>query len=138
MIIRSKEYKRKMSLAKKGHAPTFIAYSKENPFFGKKHSLESKDRISKAKIGKKIGEENSNWKGDGVSYDGLHKWINRHMGKADHCDNNFLHSASRYYWANISGEYKRDPSDWHQLCPSCNKLDGIKKHSRFLRGGAFA
>lgn len=35
------------------------------------------------------------------------------------------------HWANISGEYMRDLSDWKSLCPKCNKNDNIKIHSRF-------
>lgn len=32
-----------------------------------------------------------------------------------------VEKPSRYEWANISGEYKRDRSDWVMLCPSCHR-----------------
>ena len=70
-----------------------------------------------------------NWKGNDVGYNALHTWINKCLGKASKCIND--HVASRYFWANISGEYKRDLSDWHELCQSCNQLDGVKIHYRF-------
>lgn len=68
-----------------------------------------------------------------VGYRALHEWVEKHLGKASKCSNNINHKSSRYHWANISGEYKRDLSDWHELCPSCNMNDGIKKNKRFLR-----
>lgn len=71
-----------------------------------------------------------NWKGDKVGYIGLHIWVRKQLGRASKCING--HIASRYFWANISGEYKRDLSDWHELCQSCNQTDGIKKHERFI------
>lgn len=64
-----------------------------------------------------------------VGYAGLHAWVKRQNGKAKKCING--HIAKRYYWANKSGEYKRDLNDWHELCQSCNERDGIKKHERF-------
>jgi len=32
-----------------------------------------------------------------------------------------VRERARYEWANISGEYKRDVSDYIQLCPSCHR-----------------
>lgn len=32
-----------------------------------------------------------------------------------------IDKPSRYEWANISGEYKRERSDWVMLCPSCHR-----------------
>lgn len=39
--------------------------------------------------------------------------------------NDLTHKSTRYHWANISKEYKRDFSDWMQMCPSCNLKDRI-------------
>jgi hypothetical protein len=71
------------------------------------------------------GEEHPNWKGDKARYRTIHTWVQSKLGKANYCTNNPSHIASRYHWSNISGEYKRDLSDWHSLCPSCNYSDGI-------------
>ena len=35
------------------------------------------------------------------------------------------------YCNNVSGQYKRELSDWVSLCPGCNHKDGVKVHSRF-------
>jgi len=78
-----------------------------------------------------IGEKNYKWKGDKVGYYSLHNWLKRELGKPMFCAKNMSHVAPLYHWANISGEYLRDLSDWHSLCPSCNKTDGVKKADRF-------
>ena len=58
-------------------------------------------------------------------YRALHEWINRKLGKANHCEINLSHSSKRFVWANISKLYKRDFSDWMQMCSSCNIKDRI-------------
>ena len=55
-----------------------------------------------------------------LGYRGIHHWINRIAGKASYCEHDKSHKSTRYHWANISGEYKQERSDWRQLCPSCN------------------
>jgi hypothetical protein len=69
--------------------------------------------------GKKTGLIPANFKKDGVGYDALHDWINRHRGKAakcEHCGN----ENGKIVWANKSHEYKRDLSDWLSLCGKCH------------------
>lgn len=70
-------------------------------------------------------EKGLNWKGDKVGYRTLHKWVEKHLGKANHCTNNINHKSTRYHWSNISKEYKRRLDDFIQLCPSCNCRDRI-------------
>ena len=82
---------------------------------------------------KVIGEKNHGWKGNEVGYMGLHNWIRRHYGTATKCING--HIAKRYVWANKSGEYKRELSDWQEVCDSCNFSDGISVPSRFRERG---
>ncbi len=72
------------------------------------------------------GENNSAWKGDKVGYRGLHRWVQKQLGKANKCSNDSHHQSTRFGWANISGKYKRDLNDWHELCHKCNRSDGIK------------
>lgn len=73
------------------------------------------------------GENHHKWKGDNVGYGALHDWVVQRLGKASFCSNDKNHEAPVYHWANISGEYKRDLNDWHSLCPSCNKTDGVSR-----------
>lgn len=49
----------------KGHPPTFSAKGKDNPFFGKKHSNETIEKMRIAKLGK-FGENTNGW-GGGVT-----------------------------------------------------------------------
>jgi hypothetical protein len=113
---RSAETRLKMSLAKKGKMPKFIPDNtgRERPDM--------------------LGENHWLWAGDEIGYRNLHRWVERHLGKASFCENSPIHIATRYHWANISGEYKRDLSDWRQLCPKCNINDGVKIPER-LKGG---
>lgn len=97
---------------------------------GRKHSEEQLKRMSESNIGKHsikrpdiTGEKHHYWKGDKVSYRNLHRWVESKLGKAHLCENNSSHKSTRYHWANISHEYKRDLADWKQLCPSCNGRD---------------
>lgn len=111
------------------------------------HSMESKKKISEGHKGQKAwnkgvsaswvaGEKSPEWKGDSVGYRGLHMWINKVLGKPTFCENGC--ESKRYVWANVSGEYKRDILDWHQLCAKCNSNDGVKKHPRFLERSLYA
>lgn len=69
-------------------------------------------------------EGNKKWKGDSVGYGALHDWVKRRLGKASLCSECF--STDNVQWANKSQEYKRELSDWLQLCASCHaKYDGI-------------
>lgn len=73
------------------------------------------------------GPENPMWKDEGISYAGIHKWMYREFGrpqKCDECQDTVYH---RYEWANISGRYLRDRSDWIRLCVPCHrKRDGTQ------------
>jgi hypothetical protein len=94
------------------------------------HSEETKEKMRLKKIGKHSSIKTEFKEKIGfISYSALHAWVYRKLGKAKKCSNG--HIANIYYWANISGEYKRDVSDWHELCPTCNKTDGIKINQRF-------
>jgi hypothetical protein len=51
-----------------------------------------------------------------------HIWVKSHYGKASKCEKCSNPNNYRYEWANISGEYKRERSDWMELCQSCHRL----------------
>lgn len=102
-------------------------------FTGKKHSQESRLKMSKAKAGVYFDSNNPNWKGNNISYVGIHAWLYRKFGKATKCENkkcfyprtnahgDILLKPKSFQWANKSGEYLRDIGDWMQLCTSCHK-----------------
>lgn len=67
------------------------------------------------------GINNPNWKGEEISYIGIHAWVTRQLGRPHQCENCLTKEYHRYEWANISGKYKRDLSDWVRLCVPCHR-----------------
>jgi len=143
------EHKRKIGISNKGrllgkhnspttefkkgqHASLITEFKKGVPNANKggyKLSLETRKRISE---GHK-GEKSYQWKGNNVGYENLHKWVNKTKGKPTKCVKCHTKKAKRYVWANISGKYKRNINDWHELCNSCNLKDGVPVNKRFHR-----
>lgn len=70
----------------------------------------------------KTGEKCNAWKGDKVGYHGIHVWIKKMLGKPSQCENCGTTESYRFEWANISGQYLRDISDWVRLCVRCHRL----------------
>lgn len=56
-----------------------------------------------------------------MTYNSLHRWVERQLGKPMLCSKCGNTELSTYHWSNISGEYKQDLSDWQRLCVSCHK-----------------
>lgn len=68
------------------------------------------------------------FKGTSAEYDALHYWVHRHLGKPQGCENCGTTKERRYDWANISGDYLYDLSDWARLCVRCHAhIDGKAK-----------
>ena len=93
---------------------------------GRKQTEETRQKISIApkKIRAKGEEFHPSWVGDSVSYSALHTWVKKHLGTPGTCENCSESNLSGAYinWANISGDYKRDLSDWARLCRRCHSL----------------
>jgi ATP-dependent helicase YprA (DUF1998 family) len=68
----------------------------------------------------KRGEESHRWVGDNITKKPVHKWVEKELGKPKECENCGDTSDRVYDWANLSGEYKRDVSDWARLCRVCH------------------
>lgn len=71
--------------------------------------------------------EHPGWKGKNAGYGAKHSWIYRKLGKANRCEDCGLREVpvgyKRYFqWANISQEYRRETSDYRQLCIKCHVL----------------
>lgn len=114
---------------KRGHAQSDLTKSKISEtcksngvggwMRGRKHLESTKLKMS---ISHGKNELSPKWKGDRVGYVGLHIWVSNHLGKphnCEHCGNAEL-KHRQYHWANKSGEYKRELSDWIRLCVSCH------------------
>jgi hypothetical protein len=89
---------------------------------GSKHTKEIRKKVSESMVGK-YGDKARRWKGDDAGYVAKHMWIIKHYGKADRCEQAgcTFGNPKRYEWHNISREYKRDRTDYVQLCPSCHR-----------------
>jgi hypothetical protein len=132
----SEERRRQLSLLQKGlHRSPSTEFKKgdlhSKYWLGKNISEDTKKKISLSQKGKRRNEESPFWKGDNVGYRALHNWIENTLGKASLCEIDTSHKSKIYNWANISGEYRRDLSDWRQLCRSCHNKDDVPMHSRF-------
>lgn len=102
------------------------SFKKGNSINTGKHRLEeTKRKISNAKKGVSINwvakaEKHHLWKGIKVKYSGLHKWVNKNLGRPKKCSFCFT-IVGEFEWANKSHEYKRDLTDWLRLCVKCHK-----------------
>lgn len=67
-------------------------------------------------IARTLGGRNS-------EYRTLHLWVERKLGKPQKCTMCCTSAKRRYHWANISGQYKKDLSDWRRLCVPCHKRE---------------
>jgi hypothetical protein len=86
-----------------------------------KHSKETKEKMRKAKLGKK----NPFWKGTKVGYNGLHRWVERRLEKPELCER--CNKRPAIDLAN-KGVYNRDLENWEYLCRHCHmKEDGRLK-----------
>ena len=117
---------------KTGHTPWnkgLSGYKNYYPKNRKTHicSEESKQKLRLIQIGKSrpqtSNEKHGNWKGDNCSYRSLHSWVTRWKGKPIKCEHcgKLKTTPKSIHWANISGEYKRELTDWISLCVKCHK-----------------
>lgn len=105
---------------------------------GTKHLESTKIKMSLASKGREKpniqGSKHYLWKGDEVSYLGMHGWVARRLGKARICEYADNSCKGRFEWSNKSQQYKRDLDDWQQLCISHHRrYDGIKP-TKLLKG----
>lgn len=64
------------------------------------------------------------------AYNTIHKWVQYNFKKSGSCTNCGTSGlvGKKIHWANVSGEYKRDRSDWVELCAHCHQeFDGRYK-----------
>ena len=112
----SKEAKRKISIANsKPRVQKICSCGKQFEVWPSKRS--------RAKFCSRKCKNASEWKGDKISYSGLHNWVRRLLGKPRHCAycGSENKSEQSYHWANLSRSYKRELSDWVRLCGKCHK-----------------
>lgn len=89
---------------------------------GKKNSLgykHTKETLIKRSIAS--SKVRKNW--NDLDYRGKHLRIYKLYGKASKCDfkNCTSQFTKRYEWANLSGKYKEQRTDWIMSCVTCHK-----------------
>ncbi len=78
------------------------------------------------------GKYNPAWKGDDISYNGLHKWMRDNFLKPKVCE--ICNVKSQLDIANVTGIYNREYRNWNWLCRKCHMInDG--RLERFIQAG---
>lgn len=69
------------------------------------------------------GDKHHYWKGENVGYRGLHYWLRRVKGIPAVCEfcGELRTTPKSIQWANVDGEYRRNPDDYISLCAKCHK-----------------
>lgn len=91
---------------------------------------------NKGLVGVQANEKHPYWKGENVTYRPLHRWVENHYGKSNKCENcGVVKFGRKIQWANKSGLYKRERSDWIRVCIKCHwKFFRVKnKICQYLR-----
>lgn len=85
---------------------------------GHKPSKKNIEAMKKAR--KEKYPKGTRWKGNKAGYSSIHKTIAKYFGNPKKCENCKTTTAKIYQWANISGKYNREKSDWKRLCKTCH------------------
>lgn len=73
------------------------------------------------------GENHPAWRGEYATMVAHHNWIKRQLGTPKKCEMCGTTEDRMYHWANISGQYKRDVSDYKRLCVPCHKIMDMER-----------
>lgn len=83
------------------------------------------------KKGQQLKEDNPDWRGEKVGYHAVHKWIQKSLIKPQTCRD--CNQPKKLELANLSGEYKRDITDWEWLCHRYNTSKDATKRKEGIR-----
>lgn len=104
-----------------------VTQKMKDAIIARNKSPENREKVRQAQLGvprpQTTGKLNYAWKGNKVSYSGLHKWIYRKLGQKKECQNKACEKLPtlRFEWANVNGKYKRNLKDWIRLCVFCHR-----------------
>jgi len=129
----SKEDRRKMSIAKEGKY-----FGEDNPFYGKKHTEESRNKISKSHIGIQAKEKHHNWQG-GISFEPygiefnnqLKEFIRKRDNyKCQECGFNQKQLKRKLFIHHIDfNKNNNNPNNLISLCNSCHSQTNFNRES---------
>lgn len=78
------------------------------------------------------GESNNAYKGDNVSYAGIHKYVGRVFDKPSSCER-CSDVGVKMEWSNNDNKYRRVRDDWEYLCVPCHrKKDAWRRTKDYL------
>jgi hypothetical protein len=126
----SEETKTKIREANKGKT----AWNKGKPAPWAKKRMEENNPAKLEHNKKRMRENNPMSHGGEVAYKradykAVHAYVVRAFGKPNKCEKCGVigNRPKMIHWANISGGYKRERSDWERLCYKCHKIMDAKK-----------
>ena len=79
-----------------------------------------------------------NWKGGEASYFAKHIWMVNNHGNPSECEQCGIEGKKNgrswsIHWANISGQFLRDLSDWKRLCVPCHRrFDNSRRITKLI------
>ena len=95
-----------------------------NAHKGIKHNIETKIKLSIS--------HTKNW--NGINYGARHKRIDKKLGVPRYCEFCKTTNSRFFDWANVSGEYREDTTDWKRLCRKCHlRWDRKRNNKAFVR-----
>lgn len=82
------------------------------------------------------GDKSSAWKGDKASYFAKHLRAKTKWGQPMQCEEcgEVFDSNNKIHWANISGKFKEERSDWRRLCVPCHRKFDYSRGAGHTRG----
>lgn len=77
----------------------------------------------------RTGSSSNAWKGERAGYHATHLWLTANYTKGESCED--CGKVTPWLdWANISGLYQRERSDYKVLCRKCHRLMDIGNKCR--------
>lgn len=79
------------------------------------------------------GDRNHMWAGDDAGYTALHLRVYAKRGAPQSCTRCGTDAASRYEWANLTGNYQ-DVNDYQRMCVACHRqFDAARRRATGMR-----
>lgn len=114
---------------KHGYKNNYPEVRKEKVELSESHRQNIKESVLR-------GNNHPMWKGKDVGYTALHEWVENQLGKPNECEHCLAIDAKKFEWANKSGNYLREVSDWIRLCTSCHRKQEPNRGSHETFEGA--
>lgn len=64
------------------------------------------------------------------TYGTLHAWVRRNFDTPSLCEHCGTNKSKKFEWANITGQYLLDRSDWARLCCQCHRRYDVGTKNR--------